>query len=205
MHQERVGTKIDAPPKHSAHLSLWLGLVAAILLAIGSFYCSREHEIHKQTERFNWMKPVPSDEQLRMQLTEEQYRITRENGTETLFKNLYYDNERPGIYVDIITGEPLFSSTDKFDSGMGLPTFTKPISPEHVVEKPDTSHDMQRTEVRASHSNSHLGHVFPDPKSPTGRRYFVNSAAMHFIPLDKLDDEGYAEFRSLFPNQQPQP
>jgi methionine-R-sulfoxide reductase len=198
-----VATKIDAPPKHSAHLSLWLGLLAAVILAIGSFYCSREHEVKKRSEKFNWMKLVPSESQLRSQLTEEQYHITRENGTETLFHNLYWDNARPGIYVDIITGEPLFSSIDKYDSGMGLPSFSKPIGPGHVIEKTDTSHDMQRTEIRASHSNSHLGHVFADPKSPTSRRYVTNSAAMHFIPLEKIEEEGYGEFLSLFPSPAP--
>jgi methionine-R-sulfoxide reductase len=191
--------KIDAPSKLSAHLSLWLGLVAAILLAIGSFYCSRAHEEKKRSEKFNWMRPVPSESQLRSDLTEEQYRITRENGTETLFHNLYWDNARPGIYVDLITGEPLFSSLDKYDSNMGLPTFSKPIAPEHVVETSDTSHDMQRTEIRANHSNSHLGHVFADPRSPTGRRYLVNSAALHFIPLEKIQEEGYSEFLAAFP------
>lgn len=149
--------------------------------------------------KFDWMKPVPSDEQLRSQLTEEQYRVTRENGTETLFHNLYWDNQKPGLYVDFITGEPLFSSQDKYNAGIGLPTFSKPISPEHIVEKIDTSHDMQRTEIRARRSNSHLGHVFPDEHSPTGRRYLVNSAALHFIPLDKMDDQGYAEFLRFFP------
>ena len=191
--------KIDAPSKHSAHLSLWLGLLAAILVAVGSFYFSHAQHEKKRSEKFNWMRPVPSDAQLRSQLTEEQYRITRENGTETLFHNLYWDNNRPGIYVDFITGEPLFSSLDKYDSGMGLPAFTKPIAPEHVVEKSDTSHDMQRTEIRASRSNSHLGHVFADPNSATGRRYLVNSAALHFIPLEKIEEEGYGEFLSLFP------
>jgi peptide methionine sulfoxide reductase msrA/msrB len=170
-----------------------------VLLAVGSFYWSRAREGHKRTEKFNWMKPVPSETQLRSQLTEEQYRITRQSGTETLFRNLYWDNNRPGIYVDVITGEPLFSSADKFDSGMGLPTFSKPISPEHVVEKSDTSHDMQRTELRANRSNSHLGHLFVDERSPTGRRYLVNSAAMRFIPLEKLEEEGYADFLALFP------
>ena len=191
--------KIEAPPKHSSHLSLWLGLLAAILVAIGSFYFSHAQHEKKRSEKFNWMKPVPNDAQLRSDLTEEQYRITRENGTETLFHNLYWDNNRPGIYVDFITGEPLFSSLDKYNSGMGLPSFTKPISPEHIVEKSDTSHDMQRTEIRASRSNSHLGHVFADPNSATGRRYLVNSAALHFIPLEKIEEEGYGEFLPLFP------
>jgi methionine-R-sulfoxide reductase len=191
--------KIEAPPKHSSHLSLWLGLLAAILVAIGSFYCSHTQPEKKRSEKFNWMRPVPSDSQLRSQLTEEQYRITRENGTETLFHNLYWDNNRPGIYVDLITGEPLFSSLDKYDSGMGLPTFSKPIAPDHVIAKSDTSHDMQRTEIRASRSDSHLGHVFADPNSVSGRRYLVNSAALHFIPLEKIEEEGYGEFLSLFP------
>lgn len=194
--------KIEAPPKHSSHLTLWLGLLAAILVAIGSIYYSHTQHEKKRSEKFNWMRPVPSDAQLRSDLTEEQYRVTRENGTETLFHNLYWDNKRPGIYVDMITGEPLFSSLDKYDSGLGLPTFTKPISPEHVVEKSDTSHDMQRTEIRANRSNSHLGHVFADPQSATGRRYLVNSAALHFIPLEKMEEEGYADF--LPPFQKPE-
>ena len=189
--------KIEAAPHHSSHLSLWLGLLAAILVALGSFYCSHTQHEKQRSEKFNWMKPVPSDAQLRSDLTEEQYRVTRENGTETLFHNLYWDNQRPGIYVDIITGEPLFSSRDKYDAGIGLPTFSKPISPEHIVEKIDTSHDMQRTEIRAKRSDSHLGHVFADPKSPTGRRYLVNSAALHFIPLEKMEEEGYGDFVPL--------
>jgi methionine-R-sulfoxide reductase len=191
--------RIDAPSKTSAHLSLWLGLLAAILVAVGFIFFGHAQTEKKRNEKFNWMKPVPSDRQVRSDLTEEQYRITRENGTETLFHNLYWDNKHPGIYVDIITGEPLFSSLDKYDSGMGLPTFTKPISPEHVVEKSDTSHDMRRTELRASHSDSHLGHVFADPNSATGRRYLVNSAALRFIPLEKIEVEGYGEYLSLFP------
>jgi methionine-R-sulfoxide reductase len=194
--------KIEHPPKHSAHLSLWLALVAAILLAIGSFYWSHAEHEKKRAGKFNWMKPLPSDAQLRSDLTEEQYRVMRNNGTETLFHNLYWDNKRPGIYVDFITGEPLFSSLDKYDSGMGLPTFSKPIAPEHVIEKSDTSHDMQRTEIRANRSNSHLGHVFADPNSPTNRRYLVNSAALHFIPLEKLEEEGYGDF--LAPFQKPE-
>jgi methionine-R-sulfoxide reductase len=181
--------KIETPSKHSSHLSLWLGLLAAILVAIGSFYFSHAQHEKKRSEKFNWMKPVPSDAQLRSDLSEEQYRITRENGTETLFHNLYWDNNRPGIYVDFITGEPLFSSLDKYNSGMGLPS---------LVEKSDTSHDMQRTEIRAKRSDSHLGHVFADPNSATGRRYLVNSAALHFIPLEKIEEEGYGEFLPLF-------
>ncbi len=174
MHRrEKLVTRIDEPSKRSSHLSLWLGLLAAI--------------------------SIPSDAELRSQLTEEQYHVTRENGTETLFHNLYWDNNRAGIYVDIVTGEPLFSSLDKYDSGLGLPSFTKPISKEHIVEKIDSSHDMQRIEVRASRSDSHLGHVFNDGQSPTGRRYGVNSAALRFIPLEKLEEEGYGDYLGPFP------
>jgi peptide methionine sulfoxide reductase msrA/msrB len=122
----------------------------------------------------------------------------RENGTETAFRNEYWDNQRVGIYVDAITYDPLFSSTDKFDAGTGRPTFTKPISPDRVFEKSDSTFGMQRTEVRATKSDSHLGHVFADPTSPTGRRYAVNSAAQHFIPLAKMEAEGYAQYLGLF-------
>jgi len=174
-------------------------LLAAILVALGLIFFSHAHEEKKRSEKFNWMKPIPSDAELRSQLTEEQYHVTRENGTETLFHNLYWDNNRAGIYVDIVTGEPLFSSLDKYDSGLGLPSFTKPISKEHIVEKIDSSHDMQRIEVRASRSDSHLGHVFDDGQSPTGRRYSVNSAALRFIPAEKLEEEGYGDYIGPFP------
>jgi methionine-R-sulfoxide reductase len=106
-------------------------------------------------------------------------------------------NERTGIYVDVITGEPLFTSLDKFDGGIGMPTFSKPISKDLLVESVDTSHDMQRTEVRSKRSNAHLGYVFPDPKSPTGQSYAVDSAAFHFIPIEQMKDEGYETFLSL--------
>ena len=108
------------------------------------------------------------------------------------------DNHKPGIYVDLITGEPLFSSLDKFDSGTGWPSFTKPIEKQHVKEKADGSHGMERTEVRSSTSDSHLGHVFPDGPGPTGLRYCINSAALRFIPVEKMKEEGYGEYLSLF-------
>jgi len=144
-------------------------------------------------------KAVPSDTELRSRLTKDQYRVTRECGTETPFQNAYWDNHKAGIYVDIITGEPLFSSLDKFDSGTGWPSFTKPISKERVVEKRDSSFGMERTEVRTSKSNSHLGHIFEDGPPPTGERYCVNSAALRFVPVEKLKEEGYGEYLALFP------
>jgi methionine-R-sulfoxide reductase len=196
---EMPAHRIHHPSKHSTHLTLWLGLLGAAAVAAAFFYFSHAQEQKKKTGQFNPIKPVPSDSVLRSQLKEDQYRVVRENGTETAFRNEYWDNQKPGIYVDIITGEPLFSSTDKFDANTGRPTFTKPISADRLVEKPDSSFGMQRTEVRAARSNSHLGHVFNDGPPPTGRRYAINSAALHFIPVEKMAAEGYAEYLSLFP------
>ncbi|MFZ3375947.1 MAG: peptide-methionine (R)-S-oxide reductase MsrB [Chthoniobacterales bacterium] len=134
---------------------------------------------------------------MKHRLKPDQYFVVRESGTETAFQNEFWNNERTGIYVDVITGEPLFTSLDKFDGGTGCPTFAKPISKDLLVEKLDTSHDMQRTEVCAKRSNAHLGHLFSDPKSPTGQRYAVNSAAFHFIPIEGMKDRGYEAFLSL--------
>ena len=138
-------------------------------------------------------------------LTPEQYRVTQQDGTERPFQNEYWDNKEPGLYVDVVSGEPLFASVDKFDSGTGWPSFTKPISPGSVVEKRDTSHGMERTEVRGKTSDSHLGHVFDDGPAPTRERYCVNSASLRFIPVEKLKEEGYGQYLSLFqPPQGPQ-
>lgn len=141
----------------------------------------------------------PSDEELKKKLTPMQYQVTQHEGTEPPFKNEYWDNKREGIYVDIVSGEPLFSSTDKYDSGTGWPSFTKPLEKEAVVERVDKKLWMSRTEVRSKKSGSHLGHVFDDgPKDSTGLRYCMNSASLRFVPKENLEKEGYGKFLKLF-------
>jgi peptide-methionine (R)-S-oxide reductase len=138
------------------------------------------------------------------QLTPEQYRVTQEAGTEPPFRNEFWDNKEQGLYVDIVSGEPLFASVNKYDSHSGWPSFTVPVEPGNVTELTDTSHGMVRTEVRSAHGDSHLGHVFPDgPAEEGGLRYCINSAALRFIPLDDLEREGYGEYRKLFDNTLP--
>ncbi|WP_370541802.1 peptide-methionine (R)-S-oxide reductase MsrB [Alicyclobacillus sp. SO9] len=144
-------------------------------------------------------KNQSSLEKLKQKLTPIQFEVTQNNGTEPPFQNEYWDNHEDGLYVDVVSGEPLFSSLDKFDSGCGWPSFTKPLETKKVDEKRDTSHGMIRTEVRSPDSDSHLGHVFPDgPKDKGGLRYCINSASLRFVPKDQLEREGYGDYVHLF-------
>src|SRR6266545_2862165 len=187
------GSRITSEEKSA--ISTYVGVGIAIVLIAGGLYVFFLTQKEKrETTGFDPNRPVPSDTVLKRRLKAEEYRVVRQGGTETPFQNEFWDKDRTGIYVDVITGEPLFTSLDKFDGQVGLPTFSKPISKDLLVETVDTSKDMQRTEVRAKRSTAHLGHLFADPTSPTGQRYAVNSAALHFIQIEDLGHAGYAAY-----------
>jgi len=169
-----------------------------VLAVVGIYFFFLAQKEKKETTTFDPNRPVPGDAVLKSRLKAEEYDVVRGNGSQTPFQNEFWNNEKTGIYVDVTTGEPMFASVDKFDGKVGLPTFTKPISKDLLVEVPDNTNEMQRTQVRAKRSNARLGHVFPDPKSPTGQRYVVYSAAFHFVPLDDMKDRGYKAYLSLF-------
>jgi peptide methionine sulfoxide reductase msrA/msrB len=191
------GDRITSEEK--SMISTYVGVCIAVVLGVGAVYFFFLSQKEKQETRgFDPNRPVPSDVVLKNRLKAEEYYVVRQGGTETPFQNEFWNKDRTGIYVDVITGEPLFTSLDKFDGQVGLPTFSKPISKDLLVEKLDTSKDMQRTEVRAKRSNAHLGHLFADPKSPTGQMYAVNSAAFHFVPKEEMKARGYEAYLSLF-------
>jgi peptide methionine sulfoxide reductase msrA/msrB len=174
-------------------------LIAAVLAACSSQSVT---ESTAEADAPSVMRPIrtarPSDSVLRKELTTLQYDVTQRSGTERPFTGTYWDNHAAGIYVDIVTGEPLFSSQHKFDSGTGWPSFYKPIAPGHVIEKRDVTHGMVRVEVRSKAGDSHLGHVFEDGPEPTGLRYCINSASLRFIPADQLEAAGYGSLKTLF-------
>jgi peptide methionine sulfoxide reductase msrA/msrB len=179
-------------------ISLYVGAAIAVLLVVvGLYFFFLSQKEKKETTTFDPNRPIPSDAVLKQRLKAEEYSVVREGGTQRAFQNQFWNNEKTGIYVDVISGEPLFVSVDKYDGGVGFPTFTKPVSKDLLAESLDTSHDMQRTEVHAKRSNAHLGYVFPDPKSPTGQQYCVNSAAFHFVPVEEMKSRGYEAYLSL--------
>ena len=180
-------------------VSSYVGIAVAVLLTSGAIYfLVLSQKEQRQTRGFDPNRPLPTDTVLQKRLKPVEYFVVRQNGSQTPFQNEYWNNERAGIYVDVIDGRPLFSSLDKYDSGLGIPAFSKPITNDLLVEKPDNSQDMKRVEVRAKRSDAHLGHVFADPKSSTGRRYSIQSAALRFIPKDDMEAKGYKDWLSLF-------
>jgi len=190
------GGRITSEEKSA--ISTYVGAgIAVLLIAGGVYFFFLAQKEKRETTGFDPNRPVPGDAVLKNRLKAEEYYVVRQGGTETPFQNEFWNKDRTGIYVDVITGEPLFTSLEKFDGQIGLPTFSKPISKDLLVEKQDTSNNMQRTEVRAKRSDAHLGHLFPDPKSPTGQSYAVNSAALHFIPKEEMKNRGYEAYLSL--------
>ena len=189
------GGRITSEEKST--LGKYFGLLLVTALGAGGIYFFVLTQEVKELVGFDPNRPVQSDAVLKRRLKAEQYHVVRENGTQMPFQNEFWNNDRTGIYVDVITNEPLFTSVDKYDSGIGMPTFRKPISKDLLLESLDTSQGMQRTEVRAKRSNAHLGHVFADPQSPTGQRYTLNSAAFHFIPVERIRLEHYEAYLPL--------
>ena len=190
------GGRITSEEKET--LSEYLGVgIFVVLAAVGiSWFFLTDREV-KLVTGFDPNRPVPTDEVLKRRLSGEAFAVVRERHTQTPFQNKLYNEVRPGIYVDVITGEPLFTSLDKYDAGLGIPSFSKPISNDLLLESLDTRHNMQRTQLQAKRSNAYLGHRFDDPNSPTGQRYSINAAALKFIPAERMKEEGYEAFLPL--------
>jgi len=192
-----AGGRITSEEKSA--ISTYVGAGIAVLLGvIGIYFFFLTQKEKKETTTFDPNRPVPSDAVLKGRLKAEEWSVVRGNGSQTPFQNEFWNNEKTGVYVDVITGEPLFTSLDKFDGKVGLPTFTKPISYDLLVEVPDNTSEMQRLQVRDKRSNARLGHVFADPQSPTKRRYVVYSAAFHFVPVEQMKERGYEAYLPLF-------
>lgn len=191
------GGRISSEEKES--ISTYLVVGVCVLLAIAGivyFVFIADREV-KQVTGFDPNRPIPADNLLRRRLKPEAFAVVREGKTQMPFQNQYWNEVRPGIYIDIITGEPLFSSVDKYDAGFGMPTFTKPAAPDLLVESLDTRYDMQRTQLQSKRSKAYLGHRFEDAKSPTGQRYSINSAALRFVPAERMKVEGYEAYLPL--------
>ncbi|MCA1660257.1 MAG: peptide-methionine (R)-S-oxide reductase MsrB [Verrucomicrobiaceae bacterium] len=190
-------TGSNRPEQHTGRTSVFLGLLVIATVVTAFAFLTRAQEEKAVAKAQTSPSASSAEADLRARLTPLQYHVTRENGTEPPFRNEYWNNHRAGIYVDIISGEALFSSLDKYESGTGWPSFTKPIEPDRVVEKVDHSFGV-RAEIRSKSSDSHLGHVFDDGPPPTRMRYCMNSAALRFVPVEKLKEEGLAQYLPLF-------
>lgn len=195
------GGRITSEEK--ASLTTYIGVGVLILLAAAGvyyFFFLADREV-KQVTGFDPNRPIPTDEVLRRRINAEAYGVVREGKTQMPFQNKYWNETRPGIYVDIITGEPLFTSADKYDAGVGMPCFSKPISPDLLLESLDTRYDMQRTQLQAKRSKAFLGHRFDDTNSPSGQRYSINSAALRFLPVEQMHAEHYEAYVPLLRQQ----